>query len=56
MHENLNFRKTLAMKIIISGNDRDDLKQVENFAIELGLSVVKIDVDTADKTDRSELP
>lgn len=55
MHENLNFRKTLAMKIIISGNDRDDLKQVENFAIELGLSVVKIDVDTADKTDRSEL-
>jgi hypothetical protein len=43
------------MKITISGNDKDDLEQVEKFAIKLGLSVVKSDVDRAGKTDRSGL-
>ena len=43
------------MKLIISGNDRDDLEQVENLAVKLGLSVVKSSVDRTDKTDRSEL-
>lgn len=43
------------MKLIISGNDKDDLEQVEHLAVKLGLSVVKSDVDRTDKTDRSEL-
>lgn len=43
------------MKLIISGNDKDDLEQVEHLAIKLGLSVVKSDVDRTDKTNRSEL-
>ena len=43
------------MKLIISGNDRDDLEQVENLAVKLGLSVVKSGVDRTDKTAQSEL-
>lgn len=43
------------MKITISGNDKDHLEQVKNFAIKLGLSVVKSDVDRTVKTERSGL-
>lgn len=43
------------MKLIISGNDRDDLEQVENLAVKLGLSVVKSGEDRTDNTAQSEL-
>jgi len=42
------------MKLIISGNDKDDLEQVENLAVKLGLSVLKNNSDTPDKMDPSE--
>lgn len=42
------------MKLTISGNDKDDLEQVRNFAMKLGLSVVKSDMDKPEKKDQIE--